>query len=76
MHNLYLGKYLANTRHYLTYPFTIDLHIGLVKTHFYHIWVQMKVLRENHELKVFHDLLAEVRVLSLRLDIPYSHRWF
>lgn len=36
---------------------------GLVKTHFYHIWVQNKVLREKHELRKLHEMLNEVRVL-------------
>lgn len=35
---------------------------GLVKTHFYNIWVQGKILRANHELDVFHDMLADVRL--------------
>jgi hypothetical protein len=36
--------------------------IGLVKTHFYHIWVQSKILREKHELRVLHEMLADVRI--------------
>jgi hypothetical protein len=33
---------------------------GLVKTHFYHIWVQGKVLRKTKELRGLHKILAEV----------------
>jgi len=39
------------------------LYTGLVKTHFYGIWVQQKILRVNHELDVFHKLLADVSSL-------------
>jgi hypothetical protein len=35
---------------------------GLVKTHFYHIWIQMKVLRKTKELRRFHDILSKVCV--------------
>ncbi|KAG2357583.1 hypothetical protein BDR07DRAFT_1235453, partial [Suillus spraguei] len=34
-----------------------NLYLGLVKTHFYNIWVQGKIIRANHELDVFHDML-------------------
>ncbi|KAG1835819.1 hypothetical protein DFJ58DRAFT_628946, partial [Suillus subalutaceus] len=34
-----------------------NLFLGLVKTHFYNIWVQGKVLRPNHKLTLFHDML-------------------
>lgn len=36
-----------------------NLFLGLVKTHFYNIWVQSKILRPNHELQTFHDMLAD-----------------
>jgi len=36
------------------------IRLGLVKTHFYNIWVQGKILRPNHELTAFHELLANV----------------
>ncbi|KAG1886831.1 uncharacterized protein F5891DRAFT_922731, partial [Suillus fuscotomentosus] len=36
-----------------------NLYLGLVKTHFYNIWVQGKILRANHELDIFHDMLAD-----------------
>ena len=41
--------------------FYADPHIGLVKTHFYGIWVQKKILRPNHELVAFHSILADVK---------------
>ncbi|KIJ57701.1 hypothetical protein HYDPIDRAFT_71487, partial [Hydnomerulius pinastri MD-312] len=34
-----------------------NLFLGLVKTHFYNIWVQNKILRPNHELTKFHEML-------------------
>ncbi|KAG2046440.1 hypothetical protein BDR06DRAFT_977476 [Suillus hirtellus] len=38
-----------------------NLFLGLVKTHFYDIWVQSKILHANHELNIFHDMLADLR---------------
>ncbi|KAI0685183.1 hypothetical protein BC835DRAFT_1290874, partial [Cytidiella melzeri] len=37
-----------------------NLYLGLVKTHFYHILVQMKILRDKHKLRVLHELLQDV----------------
>lgn len=37
-----------------------NLLLGLVKTHFYSIWVQSKILRPSHELQMLHSILAEV----------------
>ncbi|KAL1698541.1 hypothetical protein EV121DRAFT_274362 [Schizophyllum commune] len=34
---------------------------GVVKTHFYHIWVQQGVLRKNKELRRLHSMLEEVQ---------------
>ncbi|KIN93403.1 hypothetical protein M404DRAFT_171305 [Pisolithus tinctorius Marx 270] len=36
-----------------------NLFLGLMKTHFYHIWVQGKILRPNHELGMLHSMLAD-----------------
>lgn len=36
-----------------------NLFLGLVKTHFYGIWIQGKILRPNHELATLHDMLAD-----------------
>ena len=33
---------------------------SFVKTHFYRIWVQHKILRPNHKLIAFHSILADV----------------
>lgn len=57
MHNLLLGK-LINPQP----PQSLIHHIqGLVKSHFYNIWVQGKILRPSHELRMLHAILAEVR---------------
>ncbi|KAG1798307.1 uncharacterized protein BJ212DRAFT_1204784, partial [Suillus subaureus] len=34
-----------------------NLFLGLIKMHFYNIWVQGKVLHPNHELTTFHNML-------------------
>ncbi|KIJ06688.1 hypothetical protein PAXINDRAFT_158658 [Paxillus involutus ATCC 200175] len=39
-----------------------NLFLGLVKTHFYNIWVQGKILRANHELDIFHEMLADFKI--------------
>ncbi|KAF8547617.1 hypothetical protein OG21DRAFT_1569135 [Imleria badia] len=41
-----------------------NLFLGLVKTHFYHIWVQNKILQPNHELTKLHELLADVSTVT------------
>lgn len=58
MHNLLLGKQptgdsLSHTT--LTHPM-----LGLVKTHFYHIWVQLRVFRKTKELRRFQEILRTV----------------
>jgi len=58
MHNLFLGWYQFLLSHG-TYLNETDL--GLVKTHFYNIWVQNKILRPNHELRILHEMLPEIR---------------
>jgi hypothetical protein len=40
------------------------LSVDLIKTHFYHIWIQLKVLRKTKELRRFHSILSKV-ILSL-----------
>ncbi|RXW14351.1 hypothetical protein EST38_g11510 [Candolleomyces aberdarensis] len=37
-----------------------NLLLGLVKTHFYHIWVQGKILRPTKELRMLHGILADM----------------
>ncbi|KAI0749923.1 hypothetical protein C8Q80DRAFT_1120041 [Daedaleopsis nitida] len=39
-----------------------NLFLGLVKTHFYHIWVQLKILRKSRELRVLHDTLDKLQL--------------
>lgn len=78
MHNLYLGEYIFCLRRDVTSSPNSD-HTGLVKTHFYHIWVQTDVLREKHELRVLHELLADVRdtvVVLVQLLIRLSSSLF
>ncbi|KAK0439731.1 uncharacterized protein EV420DRAFT_1486184 [Desarmillaria tabescens] len=38
---------------------THNLFLGLIKTHFYHIWVQQNVLRKTKELRALHVIMAE-----------------
>lgn len=41
-------------------------HLGLVKNHFYGIWIQNKILRPKHELAVLHEMLNDVSTLVSR----------
>ncbi|KAI1783145.1 hypothetical protein LXA43DRAFT_977257 [Ganoderma leucocontextum] len=47
-----------------------NLFLGLVKTHFYHIWIQMGILRENHELRVLHEMLRDFVVPTSAGKLP------
>ncbi|KAH9924357.1 hypothetical protein B0H21DRAFT_712451, partial [Amylocystis lapponica] len=47
-----------------------NLFLGLVKTHFYHIWVQMKILREKHELRVLHEMLQDFVIPTSSGKLP------
>ncbi|KAG2336005.1 hypothetical protein BDR05DRAFT_1006250 [Suillus weaverae] len=47
-----------------------NLFLSLVKTHFYNIWVQGKVLRPNHELTMFHTMLANFTIPSSCGKLP------
>lgn len=57
MHNLLLGMYGSL---YIDVSFSERIILGLVKTHFYHIWIQLKVLRKTKELRRFHEILSKV----------------
>ena len=58
--------YLVCVSGFKCYVLTLAFYcIGLVKTHFFHIWVQCQILRQNHELQVLHELLADVSTLLL-----------
>ncbi|KAJ7814371.1 hypothetical protein B0H13DRAFT_1924870 [Mycena leptocephala] len=39
-----------------------NLFLGVVKTHFYHIWVQLNVLRKTKELRTLHALLSKLKL--------------
>ncbi|PBK68529.1 hypothetical protein ARMSODRAFT_1019655 [Armillaria solidipes] len=39
-----------------------NLFLGVVKTHFYHIWVQQNILRKTKELRALYAILAELRM--------------
>ncbi|EDR12040.1 uncharacterized protein LACBIDRAFT_324415 [Laccaria bicolor S238N-H82] len=57
MHNLLLGI----DTHALRVPSVrLKFPTGLVKTHFYHIWVQAKILWKMKELHALHHILSEV----------------
>ncbi|KAF7367759.1 hypothetical protein MSAN_00839900 [Mycena sanguinolenta] len=47
-----------------------NLLLGLVKTHFYQIWVLHKVLRKTKEMRRFHALLAELRLPAFLGRLP------
>ncbi len=46
--------------------------IGLVKTHFYHIWVQGKILRKTKELRRFHTILNQVSNIAQLISLGVS----
>lgn len=54
MHNLFLGGCAFKLFMSLI---TLTQSAGIAKTHFYHIWVQLGILRPTKELRQFHDLL-------------------
>ncbi|KAJ7156359.1 hypothetical protein C8R46DRAFT_1115786 [Mycena filopes] len=39
-----------------------NLFLGVVKTHFYHIWVQLNVLRKTKELRSLHAILSKLKL--------------
>ncbi|CDO73026.1 hypothetical protein BN946_scf185007.g80 [Trametes cinnabarina] len=47
-----------------------NLFLGLVKTHFYHIWVQLKILRRSCELRRVHEILAQIDLPSRLGRLP------
>ncbi|KAJ7126601.1 hypothetical protein C8R43DRAFT_897637 [Mycena crocata] len=47
-----------------------NLLMGLTKTHFHTIWVQGKILREKHELRVFHEMLASFTLPTVCGKLP------
>ncbi|KIK79761.1 hypothetical protein PAXRUDRAFT_36357 [Paxillus rubicundulus Ve08.2h10] len=55
-----------------------NLFLGLVKMHFYNIWIQRKILRPNHELAKLHEMLADFTIpgscgkLQTDIRMPYE----
>ncbi|THU96176.1 hypothetical protein K435DRAFT_819510 [Dendrothele bispora CBS 962.96] len=47
-----------------------NLILGIVKTHFYHIWIQCKILRKRHELLRFHQMLSKIQVPAYLGRLP------
>lgn len=47
-----------------------NLLLGLVKTHFYHIWVQNKILRKKHELAALHAFLKDFELPAFLGRLP------
>ncbi|KAI0764182.1 hypothetical protein BD413DRAFT_494895 [Trametes elegans] len=47
-----------------------NLFLGLVKTHFYHIWIQLRIFRKTKELRRFHDILAKLNLPSKLGRLP------
>ncbi|KAI0634504.1 hypothetical protein C8Q77DRAFT_1073071 [Trametes polyzona] len=47
-----------------------NLFLGVVKTHFYHIWVQLKVFRKTKEIHRLHSLLADLSLPSKLGRLP------
>ncbi|OCH87011.1 hypothetical protein OBBRIDRAFT_851644 [Obba rivulosa] len=57
IHNLFLDMFIN-----IQATPQLILYTGLVKSHFYHIWVRAKVLRTTCELCTFHALLADLEL--------------
>ncbi|KAH9912376.1 hypothetical protein B0H21DRAFT_828763 [Amylocystis lapponica] len=49
---------------------TKDRSPGLVKTHFYHIWIQLKMLRKTKELRRMHAILADLHMPATLGRLP------
>ncbi|TBU52487.1 hypothetical protein BD310DRAFT_981846 [Dichomitus squalens] len=47
-----------------------NLFLGLVKTHFYHIWVQLKILRKTKELRQLHSVLEKLELPATLGRLP------
>jgi hypothetical protein len=66
MHNLILGAF----RTFIDILDKSNPCLGLVKTHFYHIWVQGKILRKTKELKALHTILNNVKLPAYLGRLP------
>ncbi|EIW62028.1 uncharacterized protein TRAVEDRAFT_35446 [Trametes versicolor FP-101664 SS1] len=47
-----------------------NLFLGVVKTHFYHIWVQLKIFRKTKEIRQLHEILAGLQLPSKLGRLP------
>ncbi|KAJ6528999.1 hypothetical protein B0H19DRAFT_968612 [Mycena capillaripes] len=47
-----------------------NLFLGVVKAHFYHIWVQLNVLRKTKELRSLHAILAKLKLPAHQGRLP------
>ncbi|KAI0323378.1 hypothetical protein GY45DRAFT_1376364 [Cubamyces sp. BRFM 1775] len=47
-----------------------NLFLGLVKSHFYHIWVQLRIFRKSRELCRLHEILSELSLPSKLGRLP------
>ncbi|KAL1936999.1 hypothetical protein VTO73DRAFT_2039 [Trametes versicolor] len=47
-----------------------NLFLGVVKTHFYHIWIQLKLFRKSKELRQLHDILGKLSLPSKLGRLP------
>lgn len=71
MHNLFLGTSSSfDTQGSSTLSLTNT--IGLIKTHFYGIWIQEKYFRKTKELRVLHEFLAKAGLTEGALLLPTS----
>jgi hypothetical protein len=43
---------------------------GLVKSHFYHIWVQLRVLRQTKEIRELHGILSKMQIPTYLGRLP------
>ncbi|KAG1732954.1 hypothetical protein EDB19DRAFT_1831114 [Suillus lakei] len=55
-----------------------NLFLGLVKTHFYNIWVQSKILHANHKLDTFHVILhqrvTQIKQAEIQKETMTNHK--
>ncbi|KAI0628591.1 hypothetical protein C8Q77DRAFT_1162009 [Trametes polyzona] len=47
-----------------------NLFLGLVKSHFYHIWVQLRIFRKSKEIRRMHEILSQLNLPSRLGRLP------
>ncbi len=67
MHNLILGEIKSYRLNINTNLRACPI-IGLVKHHFYHMWILKNIVHPKHELELLHSLLENVSLLHLFLS--------